>query len=406
MATQNFVMTHEEKLLQKIQGLFFFGGGLTGIFQNIFLFNLGDFQTVVVYDCFALSVLFVLYLFSGKLLKRFSSRTLIRAGLAVFVVLNTCFFLLRERAIDFIVPLGLMAGLGHGLFWPGNNLSQYLLTQTHTRNRYFGRLNFWLNIALAIGPIFGGLVIKVFTMTSESIYGYMALFLLVAIIDFYIFLLAFRLPRHTGISFSFTHILNHQRSRGWKIVLTQQFIFGLWDVAFTTISVVLIFLIVKQEVWVGAVKTISAIVFALGSLAAGKILQGQKYAVIPGAAISALGLFLFGLFQNWWGIIAFMTLSSLFQPLVNVATSKSIYDVIDQVKEPWQEKYHFLIERDSVLGIGRILNYVVLLLFFTPENQVTVAKSWILVIPIFPLLIGLLQWWQYRQRYVIPEVSS
>ncbi|MEK7166388.1 MAG: hypothetical protein AAB874_06290, partial [Patescibacteria group bacterium] len=68
-------MTEEEKLLQKIQSLFFFGGSIAGVFQNIFLFNLGNFRTIVIYDCLALSILFVMYLVSGKLLQRFSSRT-------------------------------------------------------------------------------------------------------------------------------------------------------------------------------------------------------------------------------------------------------------------------------------------------------------------------------------------
>ncbi|MEK7165291.1 MAG: MFS transporter, partial [Patescibacteria group bacterium] len=282
---------------------------------------------------------------------------------------------------------------------------QYLLTTAHTRSRYFGRLNFWLNIALASGPILGGLIIRLFSLVSEPIYGYMTLFLLVAVIDFYILLLAFRLPRHVGISFSFVDILQHKRSISWKIVLVQQFIFGLWDVAFAAFSGVLIFLIVKQELYVGGVKTVSALIFAVGSIVAGKILQRYKFMILPAAYLSTLGLLLFGLFQNWWGIVAFLLLPSLVQPFVNVATSKSIYDVMDESKESWQNKYHYLIERDSVLGLARILNYVILLFIFTPENQITVAKTWILIIPLFPLLIGTLQWLQYRNSK-IHEVSS
>ncbi|MBI2314671.1 hypothetical protein HYU93_01235 [Candidatus Daviesbacteria bacterium] len=64
---------------------------------------------------------------------------------------------------------------------------------------------------------------------------------------------------------------------------------------------------------------------------------------------------------------------------------------MDSVKKDWQSKYHFLIERDLALGVARILTYFVLLLLFTPQNQTAIAKNWILIVPIFPLLIGLLQ---------------
>lgn len=397
-------MTQEEKLLQKIQGLFFFAGAIAGVFLNLFLFQLGNFRTVVIFDLITLVILFIMYLFSGKLLQRFSSRTLIRAGLMAFILEYFLLFLLRERAIDYVVPLAIIMGLGHGSFWPGNNLSQYIITHSHSRNRYFGQLNFWLNIGLGIGPIIGGGIIYLTKLLDAKFTGYALVFLLVALVDIYIIFLANKLPRHTGIEFKFNYLWSHRRSLSWKIVLTQQFLWGLFDVAFATLSGVLIFLIVKTELSVGIVRTVSSILFAVASIWAGNMLQRKNHAYLHGMLGSSLGLLIFGLGQNWWGVVG-LTISNLFAPFLPIATSKTIYDVIDQIDEPWQRKYHFLVERDSILGLGRIFNYVVILLLFTPTNQVAVAKTWVLVIPVFPLLIGLLQWLQYRHQR-IPEVSS
>jgi len=385
-------MTQEEKLLIKIQTLFYFAGSIAGIFLNLFLFQLGNFRAVVTFDVIALTLLVTMYVASGKLLKRFSSRTLIRLGFGFFILENLMLFLLRERAIDFLVPLAIIAGLGHGCFWPGNNLSVYILTHTETRNSYLGKLNFWINIALGLGPILGGSIIYVANIYSLKVNGYASLFLLVALIDIYLVILASNLPRFSGVDFSYRHLLRHKRSWNWKTILKENFLYGLWDVGFNAISGVLIYLIVTSEFTVGTIKTITALVFAVGSMWAGHVLQKNKFAFVYATIISSIGLLIFGLQQNWLGIVSLVLITNIFQPYLNISVSKMFYDTIDKVKEPWQSKYHFLIERDFALGVGRVMNYLILLQFFKPENQIAIAKTWVLVIPILPLIIGFLQW--------------
>ena len=175
-------MTPEEKLLLKLNGLFFFALSLAGIFVTVFLFQLGGFKAVVSYGLVSLTVLLIVYILSGYLLKKFSSLFLIRLGFLFFCGLYSLLFLFQEHSLDYLILLGIINGVANGNYWAGNNLTQYIATYTHSRNEYFGKLNFFINIGSAFGPILGGTMIYFFNLSWPKIFGYATLFALVALL--------------------------------------------------------------------------------------------------------------------------------------------------------------------------------------------------------------------------------
>lgn len=390
-------MTKEENLLIKIQGLLFFSTSIASVFLNLFLFTLGGFSSIVKFNLASLSLLFILYILSAFSLKRTTTKNLIRISLLFYSLLYLLLFFLKDKSVNYVFLLGVIQGIGHGFFWPGNNLSQYILTHKKTRNHYFGRLNFLLNIALSFGPIIGGSIITFFAVNSSKEVGYTTIFLIVGILIWIIFLFSSKLPEHTGIKFSFHHIIKNKRGLDWKIVLLQQFLTGLWDVTFSAFFSVLIFLIVKQEILVGAINTIDGFIYAIFSITASFILQKYSNFSFIGAIIGSIGILFFAFFQNWFGILFFVILANSSLPFLNIAISKSMYDVIDSKEGEWQEKYQYFIERDSVLGVARIMNYLILLFLFMNGNQIEIAKKWLFIIPIFPFLIGFLQYYQNKK---------
>ncbi len=391
-------MSKEEWQLIKLNGLFFFTVSIAGIFVNLFLFQLGGFRAVVTYGLFNLTLLLIVYFLSGYLLKKYSSKTLIRSGVLLFVISYTLLFLLGEKSINFLIPLGIIQGLANGCYWSGNNLTQYIATHEHSRNEYFGKLFFYINIGSGFGPVLGGSIIYFFSFYSLKFVGYSSVFFLVALLFAVLFWITNNFPSHKGNQFSFWEILKHKRLSKWRIVLLQQFLYGLFDISFGSISTILIFLFLKQEFSVGVVNTVLSFVFALANFLAIRLLKKYKRIYILGMFLSTLGLFLFGITQTWLGIFGLIFLSHSFLPLLNITTSKGIYDTIDSVKEDWRNKYHFLVERELAINSARILIYAVLLVFFTSENQIAVSRTWILIIPVLPLLIGALQIYKERNR--------
>lgn len=389
-------MSPNERLLFVLQGLFSFTIGLAGIFVTVFLFKLGGFTAVVTYGLTTFIFLFITYILSGHILKKFSSVDLLRVGLFFLSLLYCLLFILRENSLSFLALLGIINGIGNGNFWSGNNLTQYIETYTHTRHEFFGKLNFFINSGFAAGPILGGAIIALFGLFATKEAGYTVIFLIVSLLFFVLFLFVGKFPKHTGVQFSLIHIVRHKRTLSWNIILLQQFLYGLWDIAFGALSTILIFFIVGGEFSLGLVSTINTVVFAIASFFIGKVLQKYNRSFFVGIIFAPLGLLLFALNQNLLGIISLIIIVGFSQPFLNISSAKSLYDIIDRNEESWQNKYHFLVERDSILGLGRIINYIILLFLFTHGNQTEVAKTWILIIPILPFAIGLLQWYQYN----------
>jgi ABC-type methionine transport system permease subunit len=77
-------------------------------------------------------------------------------------------------------------------------------------------------------------------------------------------------------------------------------------------------------------------------------------------------------------------------PFLAIPTSVAILAGYDEVETSWQDKYHLFIQRDSILGIARILSFVILFMLFSQFDKVVVARNWFLIAAVVPLGIGYL----------------
>lgn len=386
-------MSINEKNLIKILGLYSFVTSLAGIFLTIFIFRIGGFKIVSEYNLLLFIVLYIIFLISGYLLKKYTTSTLIKVGFLLGGVEYLLVFLLREKTIDFIPILSAIHGISAGLFWSANNFVQYIETKEHTRNEFFGKQYLVSNISATFGPIIGGTVIYSFSSFGQKDFGYSFLFLIVAILLFFLTVVSGILPKYSGISYSLKHLFLEKRKHQWNIVLFQQFLFGLYDVSFNSLSTILIFLIIQKELTLGFVNAASSIVFAIANLVAIKILNKKHYSFLLGMIFVPLGLFLFGLQQNLFGLFTLLIIYYGFSPFLSIPTSKVIYDTVDSHNKHWKDSYTHLVQRDTMLGAGRIISYAFLFFMFSQFNKVEIAKNWIMFIPIFPILIGGLQFY-------------
>lgn len=385
-------MTNEEKTLLRIQALLFFATYIARIFFNVFLFKLGNFKIVVLYNFYYLTFLLVWYLVSGWFLKRFSSRTLIRFGLLCLTFGWGLLSLLKEKSINFLLPLGFIFGTGLGNFWSGFNLSQYILTQQKTREKFFAQANMLINLACAFGPLIGGgIIFYGQQLFFSEVQSYALVFLTLTLINALNFVLTTKkLPRHSRIEFSIKQVISHKRSYNWRLVLIQQFLAGLWDITLGTLTTVLLFIIFKKELALGTIITIWAIIVALANLVAGKLLSKNKKMLVFGMIGASLGVLLFSLFQDWLGVLSLLIIYGISIPFLNIPLMTAVLNTIDDVKNHWQKKYHFLIEREFLLDLGRILSHLFLFLLFSKGNQILLAKQWLKFISILPLIMGIL----------------
>lgn len=389
-------LVQEARLLLRIQGLFFFAISLGGIFLNVFLFRHGGFHAVIVYNIISIIAILLFFVITGLLLRRFSFRDIMRVGLGAHVLLYVLLFLFREESMGMLPVLGVLNGIGTGLFWAVMNISQYMFTTSEVRQFYLGRQNFWAGITQGLAPLFGGVIITLAGMVISHEMGYSVIFLLIAVLLAATYVEAAKLPHGSGITFFIRDISRHKRTAGWIVSLVQHFFYGFFDFPFSAFSVVLLFLILKEEVLLGIVNAVGMVIGGLAALAAGLMLGKKPQRFAWGAFGGCLGIGLFAFQQNGWGILALTLLFKGAMPFLNIAASTSVYDMIDAARDTWQRKFHFFLEQEIALNTGRGLSFALFFMIAGNTGQTEAARTWLFVLALMPLLIGVCQRFIYR----------
>lgn len=399
-------LRNDEPNLIKLQSLLFFAYSLGSIFTNIFIFKLSDFQTALLYRLMVLIFLLVGFVFSGWLIQKITASLLVRIGIGILAASSFFLFVLREQAVGWVTWLGMLEGLGAGFFWAGFNVSQYLATRADSRVAYFGKAGAWIGLVQALGPLLGGLIITFGAqVTGTVIVGYAVLFLSVALILFTGALTAGRLPNVSHFEFSFRKLWDHPRDRQWRFVLGQQAVLGAYDFTFTTMTGILFFVILKGELTTGTISTVGSLIAMGGYWLAARFLRRRQRWYWLGVAGSSIGILFFALNQNLLGILGLLLFASFLSPWLNIWLSTVYFNTLDEQLVHHRQKFPYLLERDLALGIPRILSLLLLLGFVSWGDQVTLARQFLYLLPVFPVIIGLLLWQQEKQK-MLPIISN
>ncbi|MDP1722318.1 MAG: hypothetical protein Q8L37_03845 [Candidatus Gottesmanbacteria bacterium] len=398
-------LSPDERKLLIIQGLDILAASLAGIFTTVFFFSHGDLKVTTLYNIAAFASMTFFYGSSGFLLRYFSSGTLMKISLLAFSLFYLLLFFLKDQSIAYVVPLGILSGFSGGIYWATYNLNQYILAHERRRVSYFGWAGAIFNLASAVGPGVGGLIIMFVGRTSLGLTnGYLALFLIVALINIITVFVIGKLPAHGSLDFSYRHIWEHRRSMRWKLILGQNAVLGLFDIALGTVTGVLFFVIVKNEADLGFVLTVASTIAIASNLYAIPLLTRYPSAFWIGVVGSALSIIVFALYQSPLGVWAYIIISGLTVPIFNNRISTVYFGTLDKEEGGWQQKYHLLLERDIVLGIFRTISFVGLFIFLQFGNEIQLAKSWLYLLPVLPLALALLL--QKTIALATPKIKS
>lgn len=381
--------------LIKTAFLYVLAGTSSGVFVDIFIWKQTvSFATLVVFNLALFCALLVIYLASGHWLRHYSARTLVKLGFAALTTFYLTIVLLRERAVGYLVPLGMLRGIGEGLFWSGFNVHQYVQTIRNDRDYYFGVSAFWVNLAAVVGPLLGGAVIVWGNRLPGSAWlGYYLLFFTSAAL----FLIAFwgvrGYPRLSSIAFRVSDIQDSiTRNPNFRLVLGQQVFIGLRDVSMMTLTTIIAFTILMGEFNLGLYKSAIGLGAAITGYAAGKLLvsANRKSWTLFSALALATGSIALAIRQNP-ATLALFALASILGAFLDISLGTFYFASIDEDTRPWQAKYAYLINRDGVLGIARVVSYLLLWGLFAVWEPAGVVRTWLAIagslsIPIWFLL--------------------
>jgi YQGE family putative transporter len=386
------ILNSDERNLIYLGALWSLGDALAGIFVIVFIFAHSDLATALFFTGINFFALLLWYIFSGRMMEKISSGTMVRIGLLINALFYLCLFLLRDRAVNFIVPLGLLDGTAAGIFWSGLNLNQYVYSQQHTRVHYFGTQSAINNGMQAVGPIIGAVIIT--WLGKATVIGfssaYALLFLLTSLVYFLGTLLIGRLPRHGLLTFSYTKFFTHKRTAAWNRILLQHAVFGSFDVLLGTVITVLVWTVVRGEFLLGFSRSILAVITALGALLATRILKRVHGGFWVGSIGISIGIIGFSLVPDLRGVWFFILVYGSTAAFLPTWLLTQEFHTLDREKVDWKNDFHILIERDIALGVPRILSYFILILMIRHGDQVQLAWNTLYILPIFPIVLGLL----------------
>ncbi|MEK7591861.1 MAG: hypothetical protein AAB508_00535 [Patescibacteria group bacterium] len=384
-------LNREERHLIAIQGLYFFAGGLASIFVTIFLFAHSDLRTTIFFQFWTFSSTLFFFELSGWSLRKFSSGAHMKLSVATSALFYLLLFILQDRTIRYLIPLALLNGFGIGIYWAAYNLNQYIFSNEAKREQYFGYSSALVNMLSAVAPFLGGVIIFIgSSLWYGASAGYAILFFLVFLLRAFMIFFIGKLPSHEMPLFSYRHMFTKHRSRRWTLVLWQHILFGMYDIALGTVTGVLFYLILKEEVWVGAVQTVGYILGTVGGVTCAKLLEKQHRYFWVGAIGLSAALVVFALFQNPVGLWIFVIISGFTGPFLNTWISSLWFQTMDTIADHFRNKYHLLLERDMALGLSRIVSLAFLYIYLSYGDQVALAKEWLYFLPILPLGIGIL----------------
>ena len=385
-------LNQEERHLITIQGLDFFASGLASIFVTIFLFAHSDLRTTILFQLYVYTSLFVFFSLSGWTLRRFSSGTHMKIGIGVSAVFYLLLLLLQERVIQYLVPLAILNGFGGGMYWAAFNFNQYIFSNENKREQYFGYAGAVASFLSALSPFLGGIIITVAgsAFFHNTTMGYVALFFSVFLLLVFMILFVRKLPSHEAPIFSYRHLFAKNRSPGWTLVLWQNALLGLYDSVLPTVTGILFYLILKQEFWIGFTQTVGFVLGALGGLICVKLLEKQHLYFWLGSLGLTVAIGIFAFLQNIIGLWIFVVISGFTGPFLYTWISSMWFKAMDKATYHWRDKYHLLLERDIVLGISRIVSFLILYLYLAHGDQVVFARHWLIILPLLPLALGAL----------------
>jgi YQGE family putative transporter len=393
-ATGRVGLTDAENHLILVQGVFSAALAIASVFLSLYLFSIGGFRTIAWFYVAQYACMPPAFMVAGYLLRRHTTKDVIRWGLLVLCGVYVALLLLGADAREWAVLLGAATGIGEGIYWPGINLSEYLATNATTRNLYYGKLFAVSNIASVVGLPLSGATLAIASHFDTRQTGYYVLFGLLVLMLLVTHRLGAGITGYSGLTFSTGDLVRHRRTREWWLVLLQNLLRGLWAYALPAFSAVLLYLIVDGELSLGLLSAGTTVLVGASSFFAGRVLQRHPRSFLLGAVVVPFGMVGFAYQQNWLGILCYSVLIMSFDPYAQNATYKAMYDVMEQCSTRWQSAFHFIVEREIAWNAGRVVSFTVILLILDPHDQARAGRTLqhlIVFAAALPVVVGFVQ---------------
>ncbi|WP_258171376.1 MFS transporter [Paenibacillus sp. R14(2021)] len=383
-------------LLLAVQAMLGTANALSGTFLPVYLWKASQSFAVIGWFNFVQFVVSGLtFWLAGKWVKEHNKMNSLRLGVALSGLFYFVVLLLGKSAVTYVVPLGMLIGLGNGFFWLAFNVVYFEVTEPGNRDRFNGWAGLLGSGAGIIAPWISGWLIT----ANKGERGYTIIFTVSAVIFALAVVLSFWLKkRQTDGTYKWLYGIRQLRQSGnpWRYAVPAIICQGVREGVYMFFVGLLVFLATKNEGKLGNFSLITSIMALFSFWMIGRLLtpQRRRTAMLIGALmITAVTAVLFWPL-SYRTLLIFGIGTALFIPLYIIPMTSTVFDLIGSNEESAKQREEFVILREAGLTVGRMVGvtaYLIVLPYM--ERSPYVVPGLMVAVGAFPIL----GWWLMRR---------
>jgi MFS transporter, YQGE family, putative transporter len=391
-------------LLLLVSGLVAIATALSGSFVNVYLWKIKHkWSLIAQFHLIHFLVSSLTFLLVGWLMKRMDRVVAMRLGMVFLFLFYLTVLLLGMRSVYHVIILGTLLGLGAGFFWLAYNVLYFEITEKENRDRFNGVNGLIYSISGMVAPLLSGLVIT----RVDHFTGYRIIFAISLLVFVVAVLVSFLFKQRSARGeYGLIHVLRRikEPNHHWCWVNLAMIAQGLREGVFTFLIGLLVYIITKSELTLGAFFTISSLASMVSFYWIGRFLETKdrnRYLFIGGLMMGLVGV-PFVLLLNSWTVFVLGIGIALFYPLYMVPLTSTVFDVIGENRENVELRVEYVVARELALNLGRIMG-ILLFMGWVAISSDLQHMRWLI------LLLGFVQlftWLSIRQVPILQNPAT
>lgn len=364
-------LTKNTALLLIISALYTVSVALSDTFVNVYLWKIEkNYLLIGWFNLIQYLAILIVFIISGKLTKKVDRIVLFRLGVTFLAVFYLMVLLLGNASSEYYILLGLLIGIGEGLFWFSFNILYFEITEPENRDNFNGWNGLFTSSSGIIAPFLAGW----FIAHKSGVTGYriiffisLAIFFLAAILSFFFY------KRKSRGEYRLKEAFQETVKKGdWRNIFFAMIAQGVREGVIIFLVGLLVYISTENEFSLGTYTMIISAVASVTYFLVGKYIKSEwrNTSMMIGTILMAIVVIPMFINTNYTTLLIYGIGTSLFAPLYFIPLTSKTFDVIGRDKKSAELRSEYIVVRETGLNIGRIAItgvFLILIKYFGTE---------------------------------------
>lgn len=351
-------MNRNEKILIFINALYFIAGTMSSVFVNVYLYAFtGSIYAMTAYAMVRFGFFPVGFAIGGKTARRTSLSTSLTIGLVIIVIALATLLGINQafaQNVSLIYLLGVIFGLGEGMYWFSINNLNLVASSKATRPAFISTMGIFNAAATVVAPFVATLIVRV---SATDLDGYIRIFQVVIILQTIAAALSTRVKVEANKKpYTLLDKFKLKTDPQWRYIMISHFLLGARDSLLLVLSGLLIYKATGGSgSQYGDLLTFFAVLSIVSNFAASRLIKRHNRIkmYIFGAILLFSSTMILVLVPNLYGAIYFGVVNALGNPFFinpfSIITMNAMSDYMDA-----ESVYGRMIVKEVSMDAGRL----------------------------------------------------